>query len=613
MRCSERKIDAMEERLHGVETLLLETNKMLRTLLNKGLPTSPSSSLTPAARTPGAVVNMEVDTNRNSSRSFDGETSLMAHSKKARHVIEHLLQSTPSMSSDSEVIHALKTLHSAMQGPSRAETSLLRPGSNKGYREMPRENLPPHDAVMEVLRGAQAADCLFFSIWLPFFTPAEFVHLCDQLYSDSDSCSLAIKTTLYGGLHYMFVEYLSACKTPYDSIYWSYAQSFKLCFEDCLRHYSILSIPTFDNILALVFGAGHAIQVSEYASAWPMVSAAANMSQALGWHRLPNGYTRDSEAQRVLFWLIYYFDKCLSLRLGRSSNIQDFDITVNYPGDPAEAEYHSWHLWFLTLIETAATHGLIYEHLFSPGSMNQSSTQRLQRIAEIAARLDSINDKSPGIVEATVYRRQYMLYLVKSNAVVIGCLRTLIYRAASSSEEHPDFYIDSRCLLAARSTLRSHQDVIAHIRNKQDGSANDYANWTILNCPFTPFIVLFCHVIVSFDLDDLKLMEAFTISLEGLNLRAAASMVNFRVLCEAFLLLATRYIRMSTRSPQDFNLPSNQTTESMYGTPSIGLDKDLSTIGANDLPSGGFNFLPSGIFEEWLSGSQGFDQHEFVV
>jgi hypothetical protein len=599
----------MEERLHGVESLLLETNRMLRALLDKGLATPPSSPRTPIAMTPAAELTFQVNTDRNTSKSFDGESSLMAHSRKARRVIEHLLQSTPSMCSDPEVVHALKTLHTAMQGPPRTEGSLLRPDPDDEPREWSRETLPPKEAVMDILRGAQAADCLFFSIWLPFFTPAEFVHLCDKLYSSFDSCSLALKTTLHGALHYMFIEHLSACKTPFDSVYWSYAQSFKLQFEACLQHHSVLSIPTFDNVLALVFGAGHAIQVSDYASAWPMVSAAANMSQALGWHSLSDGHTHDSEAQRILFWLIYYFDKCLSLRLGRSSNIQNFDITVSYPADPVRPEYRSWHLWFLTLIDIAAIHGLIYEHLFSPGSMNQSSRQRSQRVLELATRLDSIYDKNSGIVEATVYRRQYMTYLIKSNEVVIGCLRTLVYRAVSSSENHADFEIDNRCLIAARSTLRCHQDMIIHIQDRKDGSANDYANWTILNCPFTPFIVLFCHVIVSFDLDDLKLMEAFTISLEGLNLKTATSMINFRVLCEAFLLLATRYIRMSTRQPQALDLFGNQQTDSMHVTSSSGLKKGHEI----NFPNDGFSFLPQGIFEEWLSGNQGFNQSEFNI
>jgi hypothetical protein len=547
---------------------------------------------------------------KDTSRPFDGETSLMAHSRKARRVIEHLLQSTPSMSSDPEVIHALKTLHTAMQGPPRTGTSLLRPDMNDEDRKCSRETLPPHESVMEVLRGAQAADCLFFSIWLPFFSPAEFVHLCDRLYPDFDSCSLAIKTTLYGALHYMFVEYLSACKTPFESIYWSYAQTFKLHFEDCLRRCSILSIPTFDNVLALVLGAGHAIQVSEYASAWPIVSAAATMSQALGWHVLSDGYTRETEAQRILFWLIYYFDKCLSLRLGRASNIQELDITVSYPEVPVQSEYRSWHLWFLTLIDIAAAHGLIYEHLYSPRSMRQSSKQRSQWVLELAARLDSIHDKSASIVDATVYRRQYMIYLLRSNAVVIGCLRTLIYRAASSSDEHAGFNLDARCLLAARSTLHSHQDVTEHIRDKHDGSANDYANWTILNCPFTPFIVLFCHVIVSFDMGDLKLMEAFTISLESLNMRTTTSIINFRVLCEAFLLLATRYIRLSTGISQDLDMSLTPNIDKTQVTTASDPEMPQGLTGGIDLSNHALSFLPPVVFEEWLSGSQDFGQYE---
>lgn len=299
-------MDAMEERLHSVETLLVETNIKLHTLLNGDHPISPSSTLTPGTRYIGASDAFDAGMNRNGNRIVDGETSLMAHSRKARLVIEHLLQSTPSMSSDPEVIDALKALHTAMQGPSETETSLMRPVPNDKHQVYSRETLPPQEAVLNILRGAQAADCLFFSIWLPFFTATEFERLCDQLYSDFDSCLPATRTIVCGGIHYMFVEYLSACKIPFDSAYWSYAQSFKVRFESCLRHYSVLSMPTFDNILALVFGAGHAIQVSEFASAWPMVSAAANMCQALGWHRTSGTHSGVSGAQNILFWLIYY-------------------------------------------------------------------------------------------------------------------------------------------------------------------------------------------------------------------------------------------------------------------------------------------------------------------
>ena len=612
-------MDAMEERLHSVETLLVETNRMLHTLLNGDHPIPPSSTLTPGTRYIGASDAFDAGMNRNGNRIVDGETSLMAHSRKARLVIEHLLQSTPSMSSDPEVIDALKALHTAMQGPSETETSLMRPVPNDKHQVYSRETLPPQEAVLNILRGAQAADCLFFSIWLPFFTATEFERLCDQLYSDFDSCLPATRTIVCGGIHYMFVEYLSACKIPFDSAYWSYAQSFKVRFESCLRHYSVLSMPTFDNILALVFGAGHAIQVSEFASAWPMVSAAANMCQALGWHRTSGTHSGVSGAQNILFWLIYYFDKCLSLRLGRSSNIQDFDVTVSYPKEPAETQYRSWHLWFTTLIDIAAAHGLIYEHLFSPRSMNYTPKQRSQRVLELAIRLDDIASGNAGIVDATIYRRQYMLYLVESNAVVIGCLRTLIYRAAPPSDERADFDVDPRCLLAARSTLHHHQDVIDHVRDKEDGTPNDYASWTILNCPFTPFVVLFCHVIVSFGLEDLKLMEAFTISLQSLNMRDARPMLNFRVLCEAFLLLATRYIPMSTKRLHDRSLLLGRRSDNSHETPSaLELGTAHAQTGGADSShendnSRNFSFLPPAAFDNWLSGRQEFNNRQLSI
>lgn len=293
-------------------------------------------------------------------------------------------------------------------------------------------------------------------------------------------------------------------------------------------------------------------------------------------------------------------------------------MTVGRPKEPAEPEYRSWHLWFLTLIDIATAHSSIYEHLYSPGSMRQSSKQRSQRVSDLATSLDDISSKSSSIIETTVYRRQYMIYLVKSNAVVIGCLRTLIYRAVSSSDERASFEIDIRCLLAARSTLRCHQDAIEHIRDRQDGSANDYANWTILNCPFTPFIVLFCHVIVSFDLDDLKLMEAFTISLESLDLRIPRPMINFRILCETFLLLATRYIRMSTRRPRtQSQIPllspdDRDATPLSFSLPNGQAAAGIANVTHGDKTRDDFNFLLPGVFEDWLSGSQDFDHLDFV-
>lgn len=132
-------------------------------------------------------------------------------------------------------------------------------------------------------------------------------------------------------------------------------------------------------------------------------------------------------------------------------------------------------------------------------------------------------------------------------------------------------------------------------------------------------MVLFCHVIVSFGLEDLKLMEAFTISLQSLNMRDARPMLNFRVLCEAFLLLATRYIRMSTKRLHDRSLLLGQRSDNSHETPST---LELGTAHAqtggaysshgND-DSRMFSFLPPAAFDDWLSGRQEFNNRQLSI
>lgn len=60
---------------------------MLYTLLNGDHPIPPSSTLTPGTRYIGASDAFDAGMNRNGNRIVDGETSLMAHPRKARLVI----------------------------------------------------------------------------------------------------------------------------------------------------------------------------------------------------------------------------------------------------------------------------------------------------------------------------------------------------------------------------------------------------------------------------------------------------------------------------------------------------------------------------------------------
>jgi hypothetical protein len=60
------------------------------------------------------------------------------------------------------------------------------------------------------------------------------------------------------------------------------------------------------------------------------------LGQDLGYHRyqtMKDDSKEDRETKIYIFWMIYFFDKSMSLRLGRASFIQDFDISLSNPDD----------------------------------------------------------------------------------------------------------------------------------------------------------------------------------------------------------------------------------------------------------------------------------------
>jgi hypothetical protein len=77
-----------------------------------------------------------------------------------------------------------------------------------------------------------------------------------------------------------------------------------------------------------------------------LINAAANLCQHLGYHRIEtmkDDTQDDRNAKIQVFWFIYVLDKTLSLRLGRASSIQDWDMSLPFPkaGDSTNTVYES--------------------------------------------------------------------------------------------------------------------------------------------------------------------------------------------------------------------------------------------------------------------------------
>ncbi|KAG7038782.1 fungal specific transcription factor domain-containing protein [Colletotrichum scovillei] len=146
-------------------------------------------------------------------------------------------------------------------------------------------------------------------------------------------------------------------------------------------------------IIALLFGAFHAIELSKPFLAWTLSSKASEICQTLGYHRessLNNGRNEDDRLRKFLFWSNYFIDKSLSLRLGRASTIPEWTITVTRPSimdshpEPALAYFVLW-------VEAARCQGKIYELLYSPDSVRQRDEERRSRVQSLISDLENLD------------------------------------------------------------------------------------------------------------------------------------------------------------------------------------------------------------------------------
>jgi hypothetical protein len=150
-----------------------------------------------------------------------------------------------------------------------------------------------------------------------------------------------------------------------------------------------LFIPaSYENVMALCLGAACAIEMCKPSLAWVLTAMAAGISQNLGYHRFQT-FQNDEEEERNskihLFWLIYMFDKQLSLRLGRASVIQDWDMSLPAitptPTQDERTIKPSQIISYWTKI--AKVQGQTYEKLFSPAAFLRSPEERTRTAIEL--------------------------------------------------------------------------------------------------------------------------------------------------------------------------------------------------------------------------------------
>jgi hypothetical protein len=227
-----------------------------------------------------------------------------------------------------------------------------------------------------------------FAMVFPFLRMPNLKEIFSDAYNNSGSCNAARRMLAYGVMTNLFNE-LKAF--PLDNMnvsnFGAYAAMCKRQTEVAISQLDVFLPASYENIMALVLGAAQAIEECKPSLCWVMVSAAAGLCQNLGYHRI-NTMINDTPEERNnkihIFWMIYMFDKTLSLRLGRASIIQDWDISLPFilPGD-YDKDVRDGVTMLSYWIKVAQIQGRTYEQLFSPAAFLKSSEERTQSAVEL--------------------------------------------------------------------------------------------------------------------------------------------------------------------------------------------------------------------------------------
>lgn len=278
------KIDAMEDRLSGIEQLLQQIVANQTSSHSSSVTTKPSL----IAPTDNILLG-RADLNTDGSdhgNHFEGESSLTAHSKQAHRTLESLLGQNFKIRNDPNVAAALSSLQGMMQSHGSPRRNNLHfpsanPGSGKGAEQL--QPLPPFPVVMDLVQlvkgkstcpvlswlekndliddspesGSQSILAWFFFI---DFDVEQFGKDCKHFYEAPNSCSVAQKVTVYSGLYSLFsghpliIEHAPDKTDPSGVMYRTYAERCRTNLENCLLSFPMILPPTLENITALAIG-----------------------------------------------------------------------------------------------------------------------------------------------------------------------------------------------------------------------------------------------------------------------------------------------------------------------------------------------------------------------
>ncbi|PHH60176.1 hypothetical protein CDD81_2062 [Ophiocordyceps australis] len=561
----ERKIDQIEARLGSIETLL-------KSIASPAASIRPSCHFTTTIRTPtschtSGVASVASTAEPLAESSEDelacvGDSVLTAQTAFASDFLENAVRRTALRETNPQVESALANLSHLVEMHKRRSIShgplfpLQRPLPPGGLSKMP---LPPVDSVVHLLKHYKNAPPSFFSITCALVGLGDISSICQKVYFATEEFTDSTFTIVTAMLYTLFMEQHSLATDPaVREAYYSYMQMCRVNLETSLANTLLFLSAKIENVQALILGALYAIDVSRPSVAWHLTCMAAQLCQYAGFHRMSaqaNDEPDLKRTKRLLFWHTYTLDKGLGLRLGRSSVIHECDIDI-----PRVFDLHGLvpleQIAFLpsTWIKISHLQNRIYKELYSPAALECSQEELANRARGIGEECKQVDFEASKLREPmlnylkTLNLSEVIDMFLKGDEVQFQVTLTLVYRIIPAPEGSVSRFCEE-CLQVARKAMRLHGECI-NARTVGSYVQSIYVHWHLFFSPFAPFFVIFCYVIETLSVEDLKLLKDFVASLDVAR-SSSLSIQKLQRLCHVMCEVAGLYIEARSQQQED--------------------------------------------------------------
>ncbi|KAF4945910.1 hypothetical protein FSARC_14318 [Fusarium sarcochroum] len=439
-------------------------------------PTSPASRVGSALLTPGV--------------EHQGESSLSAQATFANRFLEYAVINKPVGASITvEMTTVLESLRKALgRNSCQKEQDYLYPHARPLERGLTLRNLPmpPVGIAFICLRMAKENPRVRFFWNHEANSVSAFTEYFLKVYSPGEATHTDL-IVVNAGLYWLFRECKNATTNPDEKA--DFAEQATICrdnLETILANLPFHQPSTPEATFAMMIAGVYCLEMCKPSAAWNFIATASHMSQTLGIHSIVSMSAINPETrmhQIRVFWLIYIFEKGLSLRLGRSSTFRDSDITIPVPDTDSRSEI-AYFGRLQKMTELARLQGKVYDQLYSPAALIEPQASRTIRARSLALELEAhtTNVEASEIRYLEAMRQAIgngsLEAFVCTGKVIHLSLLCLIYRAIPA-EPNQGTIFGHECINSARRALEAHKECMSVVTRLEEDFLESYVNCII--------------------------------------------------------------------------------------------------------------------------------------